>query len=148
MLELAKHPEGKITLLWRPEPERPAVRIAGALAAGLGFLLLFTPMAGRSPSEVALLLPAQALLLLAGVRLLASILRRGRLASSLHVASGELEVRAGRGPLSARRAFGAVDADHLLLTGETAGETRQFRLAVITRAGPPVLLCGDEPDEE
>jgi hypothetical protein len=148
MLDLARHPEGTVTLRWQPPPEGLAVRTAGALATCVGFVLLLLPVAGRGLLELALLFPVEVGLLLAGLRLLASVVRRGRFESTLHVGSGELSVRAGHGPLAARQAFGAVDADHLLLSKETAGEAPRFRLAVVTRSGPPVPITGEETDEE
>jgi hypothetical protein len=148
MPEFAKHPDGTVSLLWRPAPEGPVLRVAGTVAAAAGTLLLFTPLLGRSLLEMALLLPVEGILLLAGLNLLAASSRRGRVRSTLHVGSGELEVRSGRGLLAGRQAFGAVDADHLLLSREGAGEEARFRLAVVTRSGPPVWLCGGEADEE
>jgi len=128
----------------------PLHAVPGALAAAAGLLLCVSPFILAPPDDAGDIVESVllAVLLIAGAaKLLAEASRARRIRSSLHIASGELEVRAGRGPLASTRAFGAVEVDRFLLTRRGGSEPPLYSAAVVVRPGPPVPLIDGDPDE-
>jgi hypothetical protein len=141
--------EGFLVVDWRRPPPGLARRMAEVAAVGGGLLLLLTPLLPPLPRGAAALLPAAAVaaLLVLAFRLLAAASRRAVTRSSLHVASGEVAVREGRGPFARERAFGVLEVDHVLLSRTGGVEDPTFCVSLVTRAGPAAAVTGDEVDE-
>ncbi len=138
---------GVYEVRWQP---RAAARspILGLLLALLGFALLAVPVMFAdfgSGFALAGVLSVEFLLLYTGYRLLREASGRRFRRIRLHVASGEMEVRSGRGLLSATRAFGAVEVECLILGPHP--EPKRFALTAVTRWGPPVAVLPVEDDE-
>jgi len=135
---------GRMMVEWRRDGA--AARLARAPAA-LGLLLVLSPalfapeLTGRSLTGMAI---GQVLLLGAAWLLLAEGSRARRVRASLHVASGELEIRRGTGLLAAGEAWGAVEVDRVRLDRP---ETSAFRISLLVRVGPPVTVVPAESDE-
>ncbi len=132
---------------WRPDrPVRLRLLTGVASVAGVG--LLFTPAffsEWGSGLSLAFLVTIELLLLRAGFRLLREGSGHDYRCIRIHVASGEMELRRGRGPFSATRALGAVEIECLVLG--LGGEAAAFALTAITRGGPPVTLIPGDSDE-
>jgi hypothetical protein len=124
--------------------------VPGRLAAAVGLALCISPFVLAFPTEPGDIAEGVllALVLAAGAaKFLAEASRARRIRSSLHIASGELEVRAGRGILRSTRAFGAVEVDRFLLTRTVGVEPPLFSVAVVPRPGIPVPIVAGDPDE-
>lgn len=132
---------------WRPElPVRK--RILTAAASVTGMVLLLTPALFTewgSGLSLAFMVTVELLLLWAGFRLLREGSGHDFRCIRLHVASGEMEIRRGRGLLAASRALGAVEIECLVLG--LCGEAGSFAVTAITRGGPPVTLIPGDRDE-
>ncbi len=141
------HRDGLFETCWRRDhPVR--LKILGLTASIAGVVLLFTPMLvaeWNSGLSLAWMLTVLFLLFWAGFRLLREASGCGFRRIRLHVASGEMEVRRGRGLLSGTRAYGAVEIECLVLG--IREEAEAFAITAITRGGPPVSLIPGEGDE-
>lgn len=132
----------------RLRPSAGAGRRAAMAAAGVALCL--TPLVhlpGAVVASLPELLGAQAILLLAAFRLLASASRRSSVVASLHVATGEVEIVRGRGPLARTVAFGSVEVDRFLLARSGAADRAACDLLLVPRSGAPVPVLGSVEDE-
>ena len=121
-----------------------------AIEAATGIFLCDSPVLLAPPTGPEGIAGSVLLVLLLGAaatKLLAEASRVRRIRSSLHVASGELEVRVGRGLLARTRAFGAVEVDRFLLSRREAVEPPSFVAAVVPQQGTPVPIIAGDPDE-
>jgi hypothetical protein len=121
----------------------------GRLLAGAGLLLVLAPataLPGAGAGVFFEILAGQLLLLAAAGKLLAESSRRNVVRTSLHVATGEVEVKAGRGPLSRTLAFGAVEVDRLLLARCGRADRPRYDLLLVPHSGGPVRIVTAEPD--
>jgi hypothetical protein len=142
-----RHPEGRYEIVFRREGGRWG--FLSGLAAGLGVLLAASPAilaTHWTTDSVAGLTLLEILLAVASLKFLAEASRARRITTSLHVASGELEVRAGRGIFAKTRALGAVEVDHFLLCRGEGADAR-FTLSVVPRLALPVPIVTADPDE-
>jgi len=124
--------------------------VPGALAAICGLVLCVSPFVlapPGNPGDIAESVLLAVLLTAGAAKFLAEASRARRVRSSLHIASGELEIRAGRGILRSTRAFGAVEVDRFLLTRTVGTEPPLFSAAVVPRPGIPVPIIDGDPDE-
>ncbi len=145
-----RHCAGHLVVDWRRPPPGRARRLGEAAGSAAGVLLVLCPLVPPWPGSAAAaccVAAATAVLLASAVRLLAAASRRGVRRSLLHVASGELTVREGRGLFARERTFGVLEVDHVLLDRTGGVEEPTFRVSLSTRAGPAAALTGDETDE-
>lgn len=142
-----RHPEGRYEIVFRREGGGRG--LLSVLAAALGILLAASPVVLAPPSTpdaIAGMTLLELLLLVSTLKFLAEMSRARRIVTSLHIASGELEVRAGRGLFAKTQALGAVEVDHFLLCrGE--GPDAGFTLSVVARLALPVPIVTEDRDE-
>ncbi len=144
---VTNHRDGLFETHWRSD-HPVGGRLLGFTASIAGLVLLFTPMLVAewdSGLSLAWMLTVLFLLNWAGFRLLREASGCGARRIRLHVASGEMELRRGRGLLSGTRAYGAVEIECLVLG--IMEEAEGFAITAITRGGPPVSLVPGETDE-
>lgn len=140
--------DGRYEATWRSGGGLPG--LIRALEAATGLFLCASPVLLAPPTGPEGIAGCVLLVLLLGgaaAKLLAESSRARRIRASLHVASGELEVRAGRGILARTRAFGAVEVDQILLSRKDSAEPPDFVAAVVPRQGAPVPVVAGDPDE-
>jgi hypothetical protein len=142
--------EGRYVAIHRRHAGGVGSNLLRVLPAIIGVVLLAAPaFLARPVSGLSLagLIALELLLAVGGYKLLAEASRRDRVVTTLHVASGEIEARFGRGLLSLTRAFGAVETDRFQLTRIEGGSGPLFTLALLPRFGPPVPVVGGDLDE-
>jgi hypothetical protein len=142
-----RHPEGRYEIVFRREGGGRG-RLS-LLAAVVGILLAVAPVVLAPPATtdaIAGMTLLEILLLVATLKFLAEMSRARQIVTSLHIASGELEVRAGRGVFAKTQALGAVEVDHFLLC-RSEGPDARFTLSVVARLALPVPIVTEDPDE-
>jgi hypothetical protein len=140
--------EGRYEAVYRRERPAPALRVLHVFAAATGTTLLLAPVLRVDAGSILSVIGIAALLAPLGTvafLLAAEASRRERVVASLHVASGELKVRSGRGPFAKTRALGCVEVDGIaLVRGPSA---RTFRLLALVSDGTTMELLPGDADE-
>jgi hypothetical protein len=138
--------DGRLDVVHRREASLPLRRLGALL--GLSFCLLpLLALLRAEPSEVLGLTLGQILLLSAALKLLAESSRRTIVRASLHLGTGEVEIRRGRGFLSVTRAYGPVEVDRVVLASTGTPDDPRYDVFFVTRGGRPVRVVVREKDE-
>ncbi len=147
---ITRNRDGRYEAVIRRDAAGLPVRILRALpaGAGLGFLAAAALALAPAPGPALLAFAAAGTFpALAAYALLAAASRRDLTVLSLHVATGELRLRTGRGLFAKRRALGSVEVDRLRIERRIRDGICRFRLDARLHGGECVPLIRDERDE-